>query len=80
MPRRDDAADARADRARLRHDVLTPLTAIRARAQMVDRAARRSATLADGEREAMLANLAAVEAGVAAILLVVDGMGGDAGP
>ena len=52
-------------------------TAIRARAQMVDRAARRSATLADGEREAMLANLAAVEAGVAAILLAVDGIGDD---
>jgi hypothetical protein len=76
MPYRDDAADARAHRARLRHGVLTPLTAIRARSQMVDCAVRRSPSLAAGEREAMLAHLA----GVAAILAAVDGAGDDARP
>ncbi len=75
----DDAppADPDASLDRLRHDVLTPLTVIRGRAYLLERAVRRSPTLADEERERMLAGLAAIEAAVAAVVAVLDEAVGD---
>jgi hypothetical protein len=73
-------ADPRAPLDRLRHDLLTPLTVIRGRAYLLGRAVRRSPTLADGERGRLLAELAAIDAAVAALVAVVDEAGSDDAP
>jgi signal transduction histidine kinase len=59
----------------LRHELKTPLTAIHARAQLVARMVRRSSSLKEVERGAMLDSLAAVEVAVRAMVPVIDGIG-----
>ena len=64
-----DAAD------QLRHDLLSPLTTISARTQLLARDLRRSPTLAEDERGKMLASITAIEAEVRALCAVIDAMG-----
>jgi signal transduction histidine kinase len=64
-----DAAD------QLRHDLKTPLTTIHARAQLLERAIRRSPTLADEERVQMLAEIAMIETAVHQMIPVIDAVG-----
>jgi signal transduction histidine kinase len=74
-----EAPDRRGDAtARLRHELKTPLTTILARSQLVARWTARSPTLAEEERARVLASLAAIDAAVAQVLAVIEGM--DAGP
>jgi hypothetical protein len=61
----------------LRHDLKTPLTTAHARAQLVARMVRRSPSLTDLERGAMLASLAAVEQALRAMVPFIDGIGRD---
>jgi hypothetical protein len=61
----------------LRHDLKTPLTTILARSQLQERALRRSPSLADAERETLLAGLVAIEAAVYALVAVIDAMDPD---
>ena len=61
----------------LRHDLRSPLTTIRGRAYLLARAVRRAPSLTDDERTRMLAGVAAIEAAVAAMVVVIDGMDGD---
>jgi signal transduction histidine kinase len=58
---------------RLRHDLRSPLTTIRGRAYLLARAVRRAPSLTDDERTRMLAGVAAIEAAVAAMVVVIDG-------
>jgi signal transduction histidine kinase len=62
---------------RLRHDLRSPLTTIRGRAYLLARAVRRAPSLSDDERTGMLAGVAAIEAAVAAMVVVIDGIDGD---
>ena len=62
---------------RLRHDLRSPLTTIRGRAYLLARAVRRAPSLSDDERTRMLAGVAAIEAAVAAMVVVIDGIDGD---
>ncbi len=62
---------------RLRHDLRSPLTTIRGRAYLLARAVRRAPSLTEEERTRMLAGVAAIEAAVAAMVVVIDGMDGD---
>lgn len=62
---------------RLRHDLKTPLTTIHARAQLVARMVRRSPSLTETERGAMLDSLSAVEAAVRLMVPQIDGIGRD---
>ena len=55
-----------------RHDVVSPLTTIRARAQMLTRTVRRS-SLTDEEQAKLLAGLASIEAAVLAAVAAIDG-------
>ena len=64
-------------RDRLRHDLKSPLTTIRGRAYLLARAVRRAPSLADEERSRMLAGVAAIEAAVAAMVVVIDAIDGD---
>ena len=66
----------------LRHDLRSPLTTIRGRAYLLARAVRRTPSLADDERMRMLDGVAAIETAVAAMVAVIDSIGGDpnAGP
>jgi signal transduction histidine kinase len=73
-----DAPETGADAAtRLRHDLKTPLTTILARSQLVARWTARSPTLGEAERSRTLASLAAIDAAVAQLLVVIDAIGGD---
>ena len=63
--------------ARLRHDLRSPLTTIRGRAYLLARAVRRAPSLSDDERTRMLAGVEAIEAAVAAMVVVIDRMEGD---
>ncbi len=65
---------------RLRHDLRSPLTTIRGRAYLLARAVRRAPSLSDDERTRMLAGVAAIEAAVAAMVVVIDGIDGDRAP
>jgi signal transduction histidine kinase len=65
---------------RLRHDLRSPLTTIRGRAYLLARAVRRAPSLTDEERTRMLAGVAAIEAAVAAMVVVIDGIDGDRTP
>ena len=70
-----DAAD------QLRHDLLTPLTMISARAQLLARDIRRSPSLHEEERTRMLTGLIAIETAVQSMCAVIDAMRGeDPGP
>lgn len=62
---------------RLRHDLRSPLTTIRGRAYLLARAVRRAPSLSDDERTRMLAGVAAIEAAVTAMVVVIDGIDGD---
>jgi signal transduction histidine kinase len=62
---------------RLRHDLRSPLTTIRGRAYLLARSVRRAPSLTDDERTRMLAGVAAIEAAVAAMVVVIDGIDGD---
>ncbi len=65
----DDTAD------QLRHDLLTPVTAISARIQLLARDIRRSTSLTDEERTRMLTGITAVESAVQAMCAVIDTIG-----
>ncbi len=65
---------------RLRHDLRSPLTTIRGRAYLLARAVRRAPSLTDDERTRMLAGVAAIEAAVAAMVVVIDGFDDDRTP
>jgi hypothetical protein len=56
----------------LRHDLKSALTTIHARAQLLGRAVRRAPSLADGERERMLAGVAEIEAAVREMVARID--------
>jgi signal transduction histidine kinase len=62
---------------RLRHDLRSPLTTIRGRAYLLARSVRRAPSLTEEERTGMLAGVAAIEAAVAAMVVVIDGIDGD---
>jgi signal transduction histidine kinase len=62
---------------RLRHDLRSPLTTIRGRAYLLARAVRRAPSLTEEERTRMLAGVAAIEAAVAAMVVVIDAIDGD---
>ncbi len=64
-----DAAD------QVRHDLLSPLTTISARTQLLARDLRRSPTLAEHERVRMLASITAMAAEVQTLCAVIDSMG-----
>jgi hypothetical protein len=66
-----DAAD------QLRHDLLSPLTSISARSQLLARAIRRSPTLIDDERVKMLVGITAIETAVESLCAVIDTIGGE---
>jgi signal transduction histidine kinase len=72
----DGITDAPLDQ--LRHDLKTPLTTIHGRAQLLDRAIRRSPSLPEDERARMLAAVVAIEAAVRSMVPLIDSMG-DAG-
>jgi signal transduction histidine kinase len=59
---------------RLRHDLRSPLTTIRGRAYLLARAVRRAPSLTEEERTGMLAGVAAIEAAVVAMVVVIDGI------
>ena len=58
----------------LRHNLRSPLTTIRARAYLLARAVRRAPSLTEEERTRMLAGVAAIEAAVAAMVIVIEGL------
>ena len=62
---------------RLRHDLRSPLTTIRGRAYLLARSVRRAPSLTEEERTGMLAGVAAIEAAVAAMVVVIDGIDGN---
>ena len=76
----DDASDGflydSADQ--LRHDLLSPLTTISARAQFLERTIRRSPALADEERVKMLVGITAIETAVQTLCAVIDAIGDEA--
>ncbi|MFN8594171.1 MAG: histidine kinase dimerization/phospho-acceptor domain-containing protein [Thermomicrobiales bacterium] len=57
----------------IRHDLKTPLTVISAHAQLLRRRILRAAPLGALEREAMLGDLASIEAAVQALVTRLDG-------
>jgi signal transduction histidine kinase len=59
----------------LRHDLLSPLTTISARAQFLERTIRRSPALADEERVKMLVGITAIETAVQTLCAVIDTIG-----
>ena len=77
MPCPDDADDVPPPDAldQLRHDLKTPLTTIRARAQLLGRAIRRSPSLTDDERARMLESLATIDKAVQTMVRAIDAMG-----
>ena len=60
---------------RLRHDLLTPVTTISGRAQLLARDIQRSPVLGAEERARLLEAVAAIEAAVRAMVAVVDSIG-----
>jgi K+-sensing histidine kinase KdpD len=77
MSATDDASDGinHAPLDQLRHDLKTPLTTIHGRAQLLDRAIRRSPSLPEDERARMLAAVVAIEAAVRAMVPLIDSLG-----
>ncbi len=80
MPAADDASDEFVYDAadQVRHDLLTPLTAIYARAYLLARAIRRAPSLADEERVTMLAGITAIETAARTMTALIDAMGDEA--
>ena len=58
-----------------RHDLITPLTTISARTQLLAREIRRAASLHEEERTRMLASLTAIEIAVQTLCAVIDAIG-----
>jgi len=56
-----------------RHELKSPVTTISGRAQLLVRAIQCSSTLADGEREKLLAGLTEIEVSVQRLVTVIDG-------
>ena len=83
MPDVDDASDEFVYDAadQLRHDLLTPVTTISARAQLLARDLRRSPSLDEGERVRLLAGVAAIQTAVETMCDAIDTIGdGNRGP
>lgn len=59
----------------LRHDLKSPLTTILGRTQLLARAIRRSPSLTEDERTAMLASTVLVEAAVLELVATIDAIG-----
>ena len=57
------------------HDLKTPLTTIHSRAQLLERAIRRSPSLPEDERARMLAAVVTIEAAVRAMVPLIDSIG-----
>ena len=74
MPVADDSPDRLVSNAAdtLRHDLLSPLTTIQGRTQLLARDIRRSPTLAEDERVKMLASITAIETAVQDMCAVID--------
>ena len=79
MPCSDDTDDVPPSDAfdHLQHDLKTPLTTIRARAQLLGRTIRRSSSLTDDEQARMLESLATIDEAVRTTVMVIDAMGRD---
>ena len=79
MPAADDSREGMnyTPTDQLRHDLKTPLTTIYSRAYLLGRRIRRSPTLSEEERVAMLAGLAVIEASVQEMVVVIDVIGHD---
>jgi signal transduction histidine kinase len=60
---------------RLRHDLITPLTAISTRTQLLARLIWRSPSLDYEERVTMLGGITAIETGVETLRAVIERMG-----
>jgi hypothetical protein len=65
---------ATAERDRRRHELISPLTTILGRAQLLARMVRRSPSLAESERRAMLDGLVIVEAAVLELVGRIDAL------
>ncbi len=76
MPAADDAPDGFVYDAadQLRHDLLSPLTTISARAYLLARDIRRSPSLHEEERTRMLMGVSVIETAVQTLCAVVDAM------
>ncbi len=70
-----DAPSHRDELDALRHDLKTPLTTIYARAQLAARMVRRSPSLPEAERDALLNSLAVIEEAVQVMVPRIDGIG-----
>jgi signal transduction histidine kinase len=62
----------------LRHELLSPLTTISARNQLLARDIRRASSLREEERTQMLASLTAIETAVQTLCAVIDAIGDEA--
>lgn len=80
MSTADDAFDGinPAPLDQLRHDLKSPLTTIHGRAQLLERAIRRSPALPEDERARMLTAVIAIETAVRAMVPLIDSVN-DAG-
>ena len=76
MPAADNAPDGFVYDAadQVRHDLLSPLTTISARTQLLARDIRRVSSLHEEERTRMLASLTAIESAVQTLCAVIDAM------
>jgi signal transduction histidine kinase len=75
----DDQAHGRNPLSRLsklRHDLKTPLTTIRSRAYLLARTVRRSRSLTEEEQSRILEGLAAIDAAVVAMVVIIDDIQG----
>ena len=77
MPLLDDMVPNEAAEAReqLRHDLISPLTAISGRAQLLARMIQRSSSLTEPERISMLGGLSSIEAAVRSLVTRIDAFG-----
>ena len=64
---------------KLRHDLKTPLTTIRSRAYLLARTVRRSRSLTQEEQSRILEGLAAIDAAVVAMVVIIDDIQGHYG-
>ena len=78
FPRDDFSPDPSiAERDQLQHDLLSPLTIISGRAQLLIRVVRRSSSLTELERGAMLDGLAIIHEAAQAQAVQIDTLGRD---
>jgi hypothetical protein len=74
-----DDAPHRDRRDRFRHELISPLTTIYGRAQLLARTVRRSSMLTDDEQATLLAGLAMIEEAVRAVVTSIDSFDDDRG-